>query len=192
MEQDIVILPEYLSSPPVFSEVRVAQCLAFCVVFCRSLFVIFFFWQLRSRRVRDRTVVGFTTTYAISVNHHWCCEFESRSGRGVQHYVIKFVSDLRQVGGYFPGPPVSSTNKSDRHDITEILLKVALNQPNQPISWQLYCLSIFNLRLLITTWVPSNFLFVINSDSGIILKPRRIGGNPLSQLMYIRVSTTPL
>jgi hypothetical protein len=28
---------------------------------------------------------------------HWCCEFESRSGRGVQHYVIKFASDLRQV-----------------------------------------------------------------------------------------------
>jgi hypothetical protein len=27
-------------------------------------------------------------------------EFESHSGRGVQHYVIKFVSDLRQVGGF--------------------------------------------------------------------------------------------
>ena len=26
-----------------------------------------------------------------------------------------------------PGIPVSSTNKTDRHDITEILLKVALN-----------------------------------------------------------------
>jgi hypothetical protein len=25
-----------------------------------------------------------------------------------------------------PGPPVSSTNKTDHHDITEILLKVAL------------------------------------------------------------------
>jgi hypothetical protein len=36
-------------------------------------------------RVRDRMVVGFTTTYAISAYHHWCCEFESRSGRGVQH-----------------------------------------------------------------------------------------------------------
>jgi uncharacterized membrane protein YuzA (DUF378 family) len=36
-------------------------------------------------------VVGFTTTYAISAYHHWCCEFESQSGRGVQHYVIKFV-----------------------------------------------------------------------------------------------------
>jgi hypothetical protein len=42
-------------------------------------------------------VVGFTTTYVISAYHHWCCEFESRSGRGVQHYVIKFVSDLWQV-----------------------------------------------------------------------------------------------
>ena len=28
------------------------------------------------------------------------CEFESRSGRGVQQYVITFVSDLRQVGGF--------------------------------------------------------------------------------------------
>jgi hypothetical protein len=41
--------------------------------------------------------------------------------------MIKFVSDLRQVGGFSLGTPVSSTNKTDRHDITEILLKVALN-----------------------------------------------------------------
>jgi len=38
--------------------------------------------------------------------------------------VIKFVSDLRQVGGFLR---VSSIYKADRHDITEILLKVALN-----------------------------------------------------------------
>jgi len=44
----------------------------------------------------------------------------------IQHYVIKFVSDLRQVGG-FSGTPVSSTNKTDHHDITEILLNVLLN-----------------------------------------------------------------
>jgi hypothetical protein len=31
---------------------------------------------------------------AISAYHYWCCEFESRSGWGVQHYVIKFISDL--------------------------------------------------------------------------------------------------
>jgi hypothetical protein len=44
-----------------------------------------------------------------------------------QHYAIKFVSNLRQVGGFLPGTPVSSTNKTDRHDIPGILLKVALN-----------------------------------------------------------------
>ena len=49
----------------------------------------------------------------------------------IWHNVIKFVSDLRQVGGCFPDPPVSSTNKTDRHDITEILLKVALNTIKQ-------------------------------------------------------------
>jgi hypothetical protein len=70
-------------------------------------------------------VVEFTIAYAISAYHHWCCEFEFRSGGDVQHYVIKFVGDLRDVGGLFsPGPPVSSTDKTDRHDITEILLKV--------------------------------------------------------------------
>jgi len=57
----------------------------------------------------DRMVVGFTTTYAISAYHHWCFEFKSRSGWDVQHYVITFVSDLRQVGGFlrvlrFPPP----------------------------------------------------------------------------------------
>jgi hypothetical protein len=36
------------------------------------------------------------------------------------------------TGRWFsPGPPVSSTNKTDRHDITEILLKVALNTIKQ-------------------------------------------------------------
>jgi hypothetical protein len=48
----------------------------------------------------------------------------------IQLDVIKFVSDLRQVGGFFPGTPVSFTNKTDRHDINEILLKVALNTIN--------------------------------------------------------------
>jgi hypothetical protein len=40
--------------------------------------------------------------------------------------IFNFVSDLRQVGG-FSIYTVSSTNKTDLHDITEIMLKVALN-----------------------------------------------------------------
>jgi hypothetical protein len=58
-------------------------------------------------------VVGFTAIYAISAYHHWRCEFEPRSGRGVQRYVIKFVSALRKVSGFlrvlrFP-PPIKLT-----------------------------------------------------------------------------------
>ena len=49
----------------------------------------------------------------------------------IQHYVIKFVSDLRQVGGFLQVQTVSSTNKLRRHDIAEIFLKVALNTINQ-------------------------------------------------------------
>ena len=46
----------------------------------------------------------------------------------IQHYVIKFVSDLWKVGGFlWPGTSVSSNNKTDNRDITEISLKVALN-----------------------------------------------------------------
>jgi hypothetical protein len=45
----------------------------------------------------------------------------------MQHYVIKVVGDLRQVSGFLWILLVFSTNKTDSHDITEILLKVALN-----------------------------------------------------------------
>jgi hypothetical protein len=34
---------------------------------------------------------------------------------------------MRQVDGFSVGTPISSNNNTDRHDIAEILLKVALN-----------------------------------------------------------------
>jgi hypothetical protein len=49
------------------------------------------------RRGHDRMVFGFTITYAYGDYHHLCWEFEYRLGRGVQHYVIEFVSDLWQA-----------------------------------------------------------------------------------------------
>jgi hypothetical protein len=55
---------------------------------------------------------------------------------------------------FSPGPPVSPTNKTDHHDIAEILLKVALNtikQTNKPIKRILITLKIFfNTNLEIT------------------------------------------
>ena len=73
----------------------------------------------RGRRGWDHMVVVLT----ISVYHHWCCEFESRSGRGVLHYVLKFVSALRQVGSFlwilrFP-PPIKLTATINNWNIVE-------------------------------------------------------------------------
>ena len=46
----------------------------------------------------------------------------------IQHYVITFVSDLRRVGGSLRRVLLFfSINKTELHDITEILLKVALH-----------------------------------------------------------------
>jgi hypothetical protein len=67
------------------------------------------------------------TTYAISAYHHWCCEFELRSGR-----LCNKVCQWLATGRWFsPVPLVSSTNKIDRHDINEILLKVKHHQTNK-------------------------------------------------------------
>ena len=53
---------------------------------------------------------------------------------------------------FSPGPPVSSTNKADRHDITKMLFKVALNtiEPtNQSINSAIVVFSEIN-KLAIT------------------------------------------
>ena len=83
-------------------------------------------------------VIGFTTTYAISAhyhkllkvvlntinqptNHHLSCEIESCLWRGV----LDTTLCDKGCQWFSTGSPVSSTNKTDRHDIIEILLKVA-------------------------------------------------------------------
>jgi hypothetical protein len=78
-----------------------------CLIFRLMILYFWIFWlgivayfYVWGRCGRDRMVVGLTTTCVISAYHHWCCEFESRSERGIQHYVIKVVIDLRQVGGF--------------------------------------------------------------------------------------------
>jgi len=52
------------------------------------------------------------------------------------------VYQLLAHGRWFsPGTPASSTTKTGRHDITEILLKVALNTKNQNQIKSLYCMA---------------------------------------------------
>jgi hypothetical protein len=52
-----------------------------------------------------------------------------------RHNICDKVCQWLTTGRWFSlGIPVSSTNKADRHDITEILLKVALNAIKQTLS----------------------------------------------------------
>jgi hypothetical protein len=84
-------------------------------------------WGREGCHGRDRLVVGFTTASAISA-YHWSCEFESSSWQGVLDTTVcdKVCPLLVAEPWCSLGTPVSSTNKTDSHNITGILLKVAL------------------------------------------------------------------
>ena len=84
-------------------------------------------------------------TYWISKS----CEFDSRLWQGVLDTILCYkVCQWLATGRWFsPGTPVSFTNKTDRHDITEILLKVALN--TKPVKWLIYDFDITNFNCML-------------------------------------------
>jgi hypothetical protein len=75
-------------------------------------------WGLRGR---DCMVIRFTTTCAISAYYHWSSDLEFRSWRGVL-YTTLCVKVCQWLATGLSFSPVSSTNKTDSYDITEILL----------------------------------------------------------------------
>jgi hypothetical protein len=93
----------------------------------------------------------FTTTCAISAYHHWCCEFEPRSWRGLLNTLCDSLSVTCDRSVVF------STNKTDHHDITEILLKVVCYFMFQPGDFvhtigdaHVYVILCFSLDILYT------------------------------------------
>ena len=69
-------------------------------------------------------VVGFTTTHAINATKVVCLNPAHGKVYLIPHYDFIWLD----AGLWFsPSTPVSSTDKTDHHDINEILLKVALN-----------------------------------------------------------------
>ena len=77
---------------------------------------------------RNRIIVGFTNTCAISTYHHCNCVWILLMPRCTRCYILS-VTCGRLVGFFqvLTFTKVSYTSKTGLHDITEILLKVALN-----------------------------------------------------------------
>jgi hypothetical protein len=94
-------------------------CSCWRVCICNQLYYTIYFTLIsivfQGRRGRDRMVVGFTTICAIRTYPPWICEFLSSSWRRVLD-TTKFVSDLRQVGGFLwvlRFPPLHTLHVSD-------------------------------------------------------------------------------
>ena len=98
----------------------------------------------------DHMAVGFITTdmQAVTITNN---VVSSNSTHGemylIQHYVIKFVNDLKHVSGFLWGPYSSFPPpiKLTRHDIIKILLNVALIT----IALTQYCHFVYSNR---TSW----------------------------------------
>ena len=89
-------------------------------------------------------MVGFTTSCAISAYHHKSFAFKPRSWRGVLETTLCCkVCQWLATGRFFSlGTTVTSTNKTNCHDITEILLKVVLNTVKHQTIWKLHWMEI--------------------------------------------------
>ena len=92
-------------------------------------------WATVDYTFQSKTVVVFDTSF---VNWCWQCStlwVRISLRRGVLYTTLWYiVCQWLATGRWFsPGSPVSETNNTDRQDITEILLKVALITIKQPV-----------------------------------------------------------
>jgi hypothetical protein len=75
--------------------------------------------------------ICFLNIYIYIFVAHRCFIFVVHSEvYSIQHYMINICQWLSAGRWFSPGTPVSSTNKIDRHDISDILLNVTLNTNN--------------------------------------------------------------
>ena len=118
----------------VFLGVRVARFLVFCVMFCRSLFVLFLLAIFGARVAEWARSLDLTAHTSLSpirrgfvpsfVNYKkGCTRLAAASDK---------VYQLLAQGRWFS--PASSTTKTGCHDIAEILLKVALKHQKKSIN----------------------------------------------------------
>ena len=148
MKQELFTLPEHLSSPPIFSEVRVARSLVFNVMLCRPLFVLlsFFFWPLYCLFFFDLRLLITSLWYLLAIVLSVLLRFTASDypfGIIWPLYCL-FFFDLRLLI-----TPLVSFG----HCIVCSSSIYSFWLPPFGIFWPLYCLFFFDLRLVITPLV---------------------------------------
>ena len=147
-----------MSSTPVFSVVRVARSLVFCVMFCRSLFVLllFFYWSLHCLSFFDLRLL---VTPLVSCGHCIVC-YSSNYGfwlplwylQTFDHYIV-FPSS--NYGFWLPLWYLVDI-------VLSVILRITASGYPFDILWTLYCLLLFELRFWLPLWyLVDNVLSVI-------------------------------
>jgi hypothetical protein len=145
VERELFTIPEQLSSPPVFKWGLCYSIFSFMCMFCRSLFVLlyFFFWRSTSgtrrlnlvtnpvishERGKDREVFTTSGTYPLSfvtqIFHNSQPSHGCDSSKSIFRFMCMFCRSLFALLCFF--------------------------------SWSLCCLFFFDIRILITPLVSSD------------------------------------
>ena len=165
-----------------FSGVSVGQSSVFCVVFCTSLYVPSFchcidycclsFFDLQllmTCNLLKSTEPSWPWSYGSWIYNYLCKQCLSPLQlwmwiplrRGVLDTTLcDKVCQWLTTGWWFSrGTPVSTTNKTDHHDLTEILLKVALNTITITLTLKSTSVNIFIIRgpYFCKSWEPVFF-----------------------------------
>ena len=118
---------QYSSSPMLLVESCCSISSFLCSVFCKSLFVILYIsFGLSFSTYGFWLHLLYLETFLC--NYTYIRNTIPLRGGVLDKILYDKIDQWLAAGRWFPpDTPVSSTNKTDRHDITEILLKVALN-----------------------------------------------------------------
>jgi hypothetical protein len=97
VEQELLTLPEHLSSPPVFSGISCYSIFSFMSMFCRSLFVLLysFFWPLCCLFFDIRILITPWTS-SSGISYQLYTPYAGAAGKfpmaKLKSYVVKFRS----------------------------------------------------------------------------------------------------
>jgi hypothetical protein len=131
--------------------------LMFLFVLIRCLIKTGFSCLIKWNSSENDVLIDRFSTHNEFAFHHYSCEFEPRSWRGLLDTTLwGKVYQWLVTGWWFSlDTPVSSTNKTDSHDTTEILLNT-INQTTMNFSLQSTC-HFYDRILLLVTDISSSY-----------------------------------